>query len=149
MAVLDAVIAVNEAQPRKVIELLRDGVGSLEGKRVAVLGLAFKPETDDIRESPALPVVRALVDAGARVVGFDPIAEAAARSELEGLDVDYAPSLEAAVEDVDAIAIMTRWSEFARLPRLLAGREAQPLVVDGRRMLPPDSVARYAGIGRG
>ncbi len=149
MAVLDAVIAVNEAQPRKVIELLRDGLGSLDGRRVAVLGLAFKPETDDIRESPALPVVRNLVDAGARVVAFDPIAEAAARAELDGLDVDYAASLEAAVEEVDAVAILTRWSEFARLPRLLAGRESQPLVVDGRRMLPADSVARYAGIGRG
>ncbi len=149
MALLDAVIAVNEAQPERVVDLMIDGLGEVAGRRIAVLGLAFKPETDDIRESPALPVVRRLVELGADVVAFDPIAEGEARKELAGLEVSYASTLAEAVEGVDGIALMTRWGEFERLPELLGGRDGQPLVVDGRRMLARDSVARYAGIGLG
>lgn len=147
MALLDAVIAVNVEQPQAVIELLRDGLGELSGRSIAILGLAFKPETDDMRESPAIPVVRALAQAGARLVAFDPVAESEARKEFADLEIDYAGTLEDAVDGVEAIALMTRWREFARLPELLSGREPQPLVVDGRRMLAKDSVARYRGIG--
>ncbi len=149
MALLDAVIAVNEAQPMRVVELLGEGLGRLEGRRIAVLGLAFKPNTDDVRESPSIPVVRRLVEIGANVVAFDPVAEAEARCELDGLEVTYAPTLEEAIAGADGVALMTRWSEFERLPELLEGLEPQPLVVDGRRMLARDSVSRYAGIGLG
>jgi UDPglucose 6-dehydrogenase/GDP-mannose 6-dehydrogenase len=147
MSLLDAVIAVNEAQPRRMVEMLRQELGDLEGRRVAILGLAFKPETDDMRESPSIPVVRELAAAGARLILFDPVAETEARRTFEDLDVRYAGDLEAAIEGVEAITLMTRWSEFERLPELLGGRDPQPLVVDGRRMLPKDSVARYRGIG--
>lgn len=147
MALLDAVIAVNEEQPLAVVDLLKDGLGGLSGRRIAILGLAFKPNTDDMRESPAIPVVRALAEAGARLVAFDPVAESEARRDFADLEIEYAATLEEAVEGAEAIALMTRWSEFSRLPALLAGHEPQPLVVDGRRMLAKDSVARYSGIG--
>jgi UDPglucose 6-dehydrogenase/GDP-mannose 6-dehydrogenase len=147
MTLLDAVIAVNEAQPRRVVELLEEGLGALAERRIAVLGLAFKPNTDDMRESPAIPVVRSLAAAGASLVAFDPVAESEARAVFADLDLEYAADLEEAIADAEAIVLMTRWSEFERLPELLSGRDPQPLVVDGRRMLPKDSVARYAGIG--
>lgn len=147
MPLLDAVIAVNEAQPRQVSAMLRHELGDLAGRRIAVLGLAFKPETDDMRESPAISVVRELAAAGARLTLFDPVAEPEARRTFAGLEVRFARDLEAAIEGVEAIALMTRWSEFRRLPALLAGRDPQPLVVDGRRMLDKESVARYRGIG--
>ena len=147
MNLLEAVIEVNEAQPHEVVELLSSGLGDLADRRVAVLGLAFKPETDDMRESPAIPVVRELAQAGARLVAFDPVAESEARRVFDGIEIEYAGDLESAVADAEAIALMTRWSEFERLPELLVGRDPQPLVVDGRRMLAKDSVARYRGIG--
>jgi UDPglucose 6-dehydrogenase/GDP-mannose 6-dehydrogenase len=102
-----------------------------------------------MRESPAIPVVRELAGAGARLVVYDPVAESEARKVFDGIEIEYADSLEDAVANVDAIALMTRWSEFERLPDLLSGRDPQPLVVDGRRMLAKDSVARYRGIGLG
>jgi len=147
MPLLDSVIEVNEKQPLNVVDLLRDGLGVLEGKRIAILGLAFKPNTDDMRESPVIPVARALAQAGARLAAFDPIAEDEARKAMADVEIEYAGSLEAAIEGADALALMTRWDEFERLPALLAGRDSQPLVVDGRRMLAKDSVARYRGIG--
>ena len=149
MALLNAVIAVNEAQPQRVVDLLSEGLGELAGRRIAILGLAFKPNTDDMRESPAIPVVQALAAAGAELVAFDPVAESEARRVFNGTAIEYAGSLEAAIASVDAVALMTRWSEFERLPGLLAGRKPQPLVVDGRRMLGKDSVAHYRGIGLG
>ncbi len=87
MALLDAVIAVNEAQPQRVIALLEQGLGELKDRRITVLGLAFKPETDDMRESPAIPVVRALAAAGASLIAFDPVAESEARDGVRGRGV--------------------------------------------------------------
>ncbi len=147
MPLLDAVIATNIAQPTRMVALLDRHFASLHGRRVAVLGLAFKEDTDDLRESPAIPIVRLLVERGMRVTAYDPIAMAAARVVLpEG--VSFATSLEAALEGVDAALLVTRWGEFARLPALLAAMPQPPLLIDGRRMLEPAAVARYDGIGR-
>jgi UDPglucose 6-dehydrogenase len=147
MRLLEAVVEVNDRQPERVVELLDRGFPSLDGRRVAVLGLAFKPGTDDVRESPSLPVVRALRGRGATVRVYDPVAAREAERVLGTDGISYAPDLESAVDGAEAIAVMTRWSEFERLPGLLAGADPQPLVVDGRRMLDRASVARYAGIG--
>jgi UDPglucose 6-dehydrogenase len=147
MRVLDAVVEVNERQPERIMELLDRGFPSLLGRRVAVLGLAFKPGTDDVRESPSLPVVRALRVRGAAVRVYDPVAAREGERALGTDGIAYSPDLETAVDGADAIAVMTRWGEFERLPALLAGADPQPLVVDGRRMLARGSVARYAGIG--
>ena len=146
MPLLDAVIHTNLAQPARMIALLERHFPSLQGLKVAVLGLAFKEDTDDMRESPAIPIVKHLIERGAHVMAYDPIAQGAARAVLPP-DVVYAPSLEAAVRDVDAALLITRWAEFEQLPAMLSRQVAPPLLIDGRRMLARDAYARYAGIG--
>lgn len=148
MPLLSAVIDINEAQPTQMLELLGRHHPDLAGKRIAVLGVAFKPGTDDIRESPALPVIRQLVDAGADVTVYDPIACHEAR-HVYGDSIAYREDIGPDLADADAILLMTRWPAFEAVPTLLAGRENPPVVVDGRRMLPRNSVPRYEGIGLG
>jgi UDPglucose 6-dehydrogenase/GDP-mannose 6-dehydrogenase len=147
MPLIDAVIATNQAQPARLVGKLKNHFTTLDGVRVALLGLAFKEGTDDMRESPAIPIARALVEQGARVLAYDPIAMPAAQAVLPPA-VHYAPSLEEALHEADAVLLVTRWDEFQRLPQLLAGRASPPWVVDGRRVLEPASLARYDGIGR-
>lgn len=147
MQVLDAVIQVNDRQPQQVLHLLGRHFSSLNGVRTAVLGLAFKPGTDDIRESPALAVVTALQAQGAHVKAYDPIARHAAEEHLGTRNITYCDTLAQSIEDVEAVVVMTRWDEFKVLPDLLANVDPQPLVVDGRRMLDKSRIARYEGIG--
>lgn len=147
MPVLDAVLAVNRGRPERVLAHLSRHLPSLSGRRVAVLGLAFKPDTDDVRESPAFPIVRRLLESGANVVAFDPVAMGPARRVLQGPAIEYAPSLADAVKGAEAIVIVTRWNEFKEVPALVAGRTPAPLVFDARRMLDRESVANYDGIG--
>jgi UDPglucose 6-dehydrogenase len=144
--VLQSVLDVNAHQPVKLIDLLKHHLGKLRGTSVTVLGLAFKPNTDDMRESPSIPVVDALLAGGAVVTAYDPAANAEAKKVL-GDRIRYAADLPSAIEGAKAIVIVTRWDEFKALPKLLAGRRDAPLVVDGRRMLDKRSVPRYAGIG--
>jgi len=147
MPLLDAVIATNLAQPAHMLALLKRHFSELKGLRVAVLGLAFKEDTDDMRESPAIPIVRQLLERGAQVTAYDPIATEAARRVLP-VGVRYASSLEQALQDVDAAMLITRWDEFQRVPALLKDRTDAPLLIDGRRVLAPNAVARYEGVGR-
>jgi len=146
---LEAVMEVNREQPHRVVAMLRRHFPSLRGVRVAVLGLAFKPGTDDVRESPAIPVVRALVAEGAAVRAYDPIATQAAARVLADAPVALCDDLGAAIDDAQAIVLLTSWDEFRALPGRLYRREPQPVVVDGRRLLARDSVSRYEGIGLG
>lgn len=148
MALLGSVIKVNEAQPTKMLDLLTRHLPDLAGRKIAVLGMAFKPGTDDIRESPALPVTQALLDAGARVSAYDPIARHEAE-KIFGTRVDFCDDLATAVAGAEAIMVMTSWPEFEALPGALAGRADQPLVVDGRRMFSKTAFPRYEGIGLG
>lgn len=147
MPLLRSVVTVNQGQPAQVLKLLRKSFPSLSGLRVAVLGLAFKPDTDDVRETPAFPVIRLLLGEGARVKAFDPIAMAEARRHL-GDTIGYAGSLEACLADVDAVVLLTRWRQFELVPELLRAMPSPPLLVDGRRQLDPRGVPRYEGIGR-
>ena len=143
----DAVIDTNLRQPERMLAKLRAHCRDLAGLPVTVLGLAFKEDTDDMRESPAIPIVKMLVDAGARVTAYDPIASNAARPLLPAA-VSYATSLEQAVASAAAILLVTRWEEFQRLPELLKHRMPAPWVIDGRRVLAHDAFERYDGIGR-
>ena len=147
MPLIDAVIETNLKQPARMLAKLQAQFPSLQGVRVTVLGLAFKEDTDDMRESPAIPIVRMLVEQGALVTAYDPIATNAARPLLPDA-VAFAVSLAAAVDGAQAVMLITRWEEFQQLPALLKGRAAAPLVIDGRRVLAPDAFARYDGIGR-
>lgn len=147
MPLLDAVIETNLAQPARMLKKLESHFPSLNGLLVAVLGLAFKEDTDDMRESPAIPIVKLLVDRGVTVVAYDPIAMPAAKPMLP-VGVQYAATLDDALVKVDAALLITRWAEFQRVPALLEGRAKQPLVLDGRRVLQSEALARYDGIGR-
>jgi UDPglucose 6-dehydrogenase/GDP-mannose 6-dehydrogenase len=146
MELLDAVIRINAAQPAKMIELLRRHLPDLAGRRVAVLGMAFKPGTDDIRESPSLPVTDALLQAGAIVTAYDPVARHEAEKVFGGR-VEFREDLRSAVDSAEAVLLMTRWPEFEALPALM--RDSRAILIDGRRMLPKDSHSRYEGIGLG
>jgi UDPglucose 6-dehydrogenase/GDP-mannose 6-dehydrogenase len=110
------------------------------------LGLAFKPDTDDLRESPAFPIIATLRDRGAHVTVYDPVAHPEGHSALKG--VFLARSLRAAVAEAEIVVLVTRWSEFQGLARTLHALERAPLVVDGRRVLDPLDFPRYEGIGR-
>jgi UDPglucose 6-dehydrogenase/GDP-mannose 6-dehydrogenase len=147
MPLLCAVIKINERQPKRMLEILKRFFPSLRGVRVAVLGLAFKPDTDDIRESPAIPIIRYLLAEGATILAYDPAAIPGARKIPDFHDVRFQNSLSEAVKDVEAIVLVTRWKEFEKLPGMLRGARTQPVVVDGRRMLDKNSIAKYAGIG--
>jgi UDPglucose 6-dehydrogenase/GDP-mannose 6-dehydrogenase len=147
MRMMRAVLDVNATQHQKMIELAHKHLPSLAGRRVTVLGVAFRPDTNDTRESPAIPIVKSLLAEGAQVIVYDPAAGAEA-ARLFGTAVSVAPTLDAAVADAEAILIVTRWREFERLPDLLSTLGRNPVVIDGRRMLLPSSVQRYEGIGR-
>ncbi len=147
MNVLDAVISVNASQPSTMLPLLRKHFPRLEGVRVTVLGLAFKPGTDDMRESPAIPIVRELLAEKARVCAFDPIAQHEARKIFGGDHIEFASDLRDAVTNAEAVLLLTRWPMFGELPQLLAALPSPPVLIDGRRMLNKHSVPRYEGIG--
>jgi UDPglucose 6-dehydrogenase/GDP-mannose 6-dehydrogenase len=146
MPLLRAVITVNEAQPAQILRTLDKHFESLAGRRIAVLGLAFKPDTTDVRESPAFPIIRLLLDREASVKAYDPVAVLEARKIL-GNAVTYADTLEDSLEDVDAVVLLTRWKEFEAVPGMLGALQPLPLLLDGRRQLDKRAVARYAGIG--
>jgi UDPglucose 6-dehydrogenase/GDP-mannose 6-dehydrogenase len=146
MPLLRSVIAVNEARPHQILRMLEKHFPSLAGLRVAVLGLSFKPDTSDVRESPAFPVIRLLRERMASVKAYDPVAVGEARKVL-GNAVVYAESLEECLEDVDAVVLLTRWKQFEAVPGILSALESPPLLLDGRRQLDKREVARYAGIG--
>jgi UDPglucose 6-dehydrogenase len=148
---LTSVIEVNELQKRRVMKKLEKHLGSLVGKRVALLGLAFKPNTDDMREASSLVLSARLQGEGAKVVAYDPVAEERARELLP--DVEFASSVEEALEGADAAILVTEWPEFAELDwDDVAKRMATPLVVDGRNFLDPEALREagfaYEGIGR-
>lgn len=143
-AILEAVIARNAKQPNELIRLLEAQLGSdLSNRRIAVLGLAFKPGTDDIRESPAIHILRLLIERNAKVVAHDPIA--AQNMRLLFPYISYAGSMKSAIENVDAVVLVTAWSEYQELPLLIRGRSI-PLI-DGRRFIARDSCENYSGIG--
>jgi UDPglucose 6-dehydrogenase len=148
---LTAVIEVNELQKRRVIGKLEKHLGSLLGKRVALLGLAFKPDTDDMREASSLVLAARLHGEGAEVVAYDPVAFERASELLDS--VELAGSAMEALEGADAAVLVTEWSEFADLDWAeVAGRMARPLVVDGRNFLDPKALVaagfEYEGIGK-
>ena len=146
MALLNAVIEINDRQPQRVIKLLEKHLRSLEGVRVAVLGLAFKPGTDDVRGSPSVPVIQDLLMRRAIVKAYDPEVNREA-AKLFGFDITVCQSMTQVLEDVEAVILMTRWPEFQQLHELVGDRNPQPLVVDGRRFLDKRKFARYEGIG--
>jgi UDPglucose 6-dehydrogenase len=148
---LNAVIEVNELQKRRVIGKLQKHLGSLVGKRVALLGLAFKPDTDDMREASSLVLSARLQADGALVAAYDPVAEREARHLMKG--VDFADGALGCVRGADAVVLVTEWDEFKRLDwDEVADAMAGKVVIDGRNALDAARVRAsgltYEGIGR-
>jgi len=149
---LASVIEVNELQKRRVIGKLEERLGDLRDRRICLLGLAFKPHTDDMREASSIVLAARLVAEGASVVAFDPVAAQRARGVLPA-QVEIAGSLEAAVHEADAVVIVTEWPEFrAVLDEGVRSAMRRPLIVDGRNLLDPDEAVAagftYVPIGR-
>lgn len=148
MSMLRATLDINAKQFEQVFNLLGKHFDSLQGRNVAVLGLSFRPDTNDMRESPAIPIVERLLRENARVTAYDPAAIHEAQ-KIFGDRITLASNLETAIAGADALVLVTRWSQFLEVPALLEASGRNPVVVDGRRLLAPDSVERYEGIGLG
>ncbi len=148
---LTAVIEVNDLQKRRVIGKLQRHLGGLAGKRIALLGLAFKPNTDDMREASSLVLSARLHADGAQVSAYDPVAEEQARKMVSS--IDFADSPLSALEDADAAVLVTEWKELLELDwSAVAGTMRGDVVIDGRNSLDPEAVRGagliYEGIGR-
>jgi UDPglucose 6-dehydrogenase/GDP-mannose 6-dehydrogenase len=147
MELLDAVMKVNKRQPLTVLKLMARHVPNVAGAKIAVLGLAFKPGTSDMRESPAIPIIQRLSEQGAQVLAYDPMARTEAEKILRSENVTFVSSLDEAVTDAKAVLVLTRWPEFKRLEHLFKGLANAPVVIDGRRMLDRRCFVNYEGIG--
>lgn len=143
--ILESVLEINRKQPCRVIDLLHRHFTQLANIKVAVLGVAFKPGTDDVRESPALSVINTLVQLSAQVRVFDPVVRLG-ESNLSR-HVEISADLAAAVSGVDAVIVITPWPEFAALETLIAGQACPPVLIDGRRAYQRERYARYEGVG--
>jgi UDPglucose 6-dehydrogenase/GDP-mannose 6-dehydrogenase len=147
MPLLKAVIRTNQEQPARVVGLLEKHWRELRDVRVAVLGLSFKPGTNDGRESPAFPIIRELSGRGAVLNAYDPVAVEDARAALGGVPVNFCDSLGSALDDADAVVVVTPWEQFRDVPAVLSRRAPQPVLVDCRRAFDKNCVSRYEGIG--
>lgn len=147
LPLLSSVLDVNARRAAQVVDLVLSGLCEVDNARVAVLGLSFKPDTSDVRESPAFPILRLLHAMGIALVAHDPIAipEAQAHLELEG--IEFEPDLRVALKGADVVVLVTSWPQYEVVPRLLTELDSDALMVDGRRMLDRASVRRYAGVG--
>jgi len=148
---LNSVIAVNDLQKRRVVNKLQKHLGAIAGRRVALLGLAFKPETDDMREASSLVLCARLQADGASIAVYDPVAEEQARRLVTG--VDFAASPLDAVAEADAVVLVTEWRELVELDwSAVAGAMRGNVLIDGRNALDPQAVRAagliYEGVGR-
>lgn len=149
---LEAVERINAQRPLRLVEMAEHALGSLNNKRIAVLGLAFKPDTDDMRQSPAIPVVEELLRKGAKVQAYDPQAGENARRLWDGTDAfRCASTLTEALAGAEAAILVTAWAEFEELSsQTFVSLMGEPIVVDGRRILAGQESTswRYLGIGK-
>jgi UDPglucose 6-dehydrogenase len=152
LRIVEAVLAVNETRKRAMARKVAAALGgNLRGKTIAVLGLAFKPNTDDMREAPSIPLITALTDQGASVRAYDPESMQQARSELP--DIHYCDDAYACAKDADALVIVTEWEQFRALDlKRLKAELKQPVVVDLRNVYRPDEMIAhgfsYDSVGR-
>jgi UDPglucose 6-dehydrogenase len=149
---LDEVMHINEDQRHRFLRKVNSALWTLRGKRLAVLGLAFKGGTDDIRESPAIAIVQSLLQQGSKITAYDPAGMERAR-EVIGDHIAYANSSYEAAHDADALLILTEWEEFANLDLGRLRQELKyPIVIDGRNLYDPEAMAAqgftYYSVGR-
>ena len=150
---LEATLEVNAAQRQMAIQKLQEKLFILKGRTIGLLGLAFKPDTDDLRDAPSLQIAERLLQMGARVKAYDPIANAACRRQRPDLKIRYCDSAMELATGADALVLVTEWKEFHTLDLAeLAGVMASPILVDGLNLFVPETAIAagfdYAGIGR-
>jgi UDPglucose 6-dehydrogenase len=151
---LQASHEINGDQRQLVIQKLQEKLRILKGRSIGLLGLAFKPETDDLRDAPSLTIAGRLLQMGARVRAYDPIAMDACREQHPGLKIAYCRDVEELALDADALVVVTEWEQFRGLDlAALASRMATPVLIDGRNVFSPEAAhaagLEYSGIGRG
>ncbi|CAN5183902.1 UDP-glucose/GDP-mannose dehydrogenase family protein [soil metagenome] len=149
--IVDAVVEANERQREAMIPKIQKLLGSIEGKQIGVLGLSFKPETDDMRESPAIDIVKALTEQGGRVKAFDPVAMVEARYYLP--EIEYAEDEYDAIKDADILVIITEWNQFRALDmEKVRSLLRSPKIADLRNIYEPEDMRamgfEYVGVGR-
>jgi UDPglucose 6-dehydrogenase len=152
-SLLHSTVEVNRRQRHVPVQKLQEALKIIKGKTIGLLGLAFKPNTDDLRDAPALGIARELIEMGARVKAYDPIANEACRQQYPDLKIEYAASAVTLAEDCDAVVIVTEWEEFRYLDLSQIGEVMnQRVLIDGRNLLDPRAVEeagfKYRGIGR-
>jgi UDPglucose 6-dehydrogenase len=150
---LHSTVDVNKRQRHVPVQKLQESLKILKGKTIGLLGLAFKPDTDDLRDAPAIEIAAELIEKGARVKAYDPIANEACRSQRPELNIEYAANAMALAENCDAVVIVTEWEEFRYLDLNQIGEVMNAKVlIDGRNILDPEAVEaagfKYRGIGR-
>ncbi len=150
---LEASLTVNNNQRQVIVQRLQERLGILKGRTIALLGLAFKPNTDDLRDAPSLLIADKLIRMGARIKAFDPVAMDACRAHHAHLSIQYCADAFAAVEKADAVVLVTEWPEFGDLDLAqVAAKMAQPVLIDGRNLFNPERARAagfaYEGIGR-
>lgn len=149
---LRAVIEINRDQRRRIIQNLREILGTLHGKTVGILGLAFKPNTDDMREAPSLEMIHLLTNEGTRIKAYDPVAMEVAKRIMP--DVTYCADPYQVAEGSDALIVVTEWNEFQHLDMVrIKELMREPVLIDGRNIYDPQKVGQlgfiYRGVGRG
>jgi len=135
---LDSVEAVNKTQPLKAVDFCKEQLGCLEGKKIAILGLAFKPDTDDMREARVIPIINQLLKEGAHVVAYDPVAMPIAKTIFLS-KIQFATSALRCIKDADGCIVVTEWDEFKKLtPEDFTKNMRHPILIDGRRIYNPE-----------
>jgi UDPglucose 6-dehydrogenase len=149
---LESVENINHTQPLKAVEFCRQELGKLEGKKIAILGLAFKPDTDDMREARVIPIINQLLKEGAEVTTYDPVAINMAKSIFQD-KIRYAPSAIACLKNADCCITVTEWDEFKKLtPKDFIKNMKHPILIDGRRIFNPEEFSgkiKFLAIGLG
>ena len=150
---LEASLTVNNNQRQVIVQRLQERLGILKGRTITLLGLAFKPNTDDLRDAPSLLIADKLIRMGARIKAFDPVAMDACRIHHASLNIQYCSDALSAVEKADAVVLVTEWPEFGDLDLVqVAARMSQPVLIDGRNLFNPEKARAagfaYEGIGR-
>ena len=153
-SLIKSVVEINNSQPLRTVKLLKEVLGrDLTNKKITVLGLTFKPDTDDLRESPAFPIINELISEGATVVGHDPKAyKEGVPAQLSSLRMTLAGSLEEALRGADGTIVVTSWDEYIKLtPKIFKDLMKLPVVIDGRRIYDKNAFTNagviYKGIG--
>ena len=152
LKLLEAVESVNKTQPLKAVQFCKELLGNLKGKHIAVLGLAFKADTDDMREARATPIINQLINEGANVTAYDPVAIPIAKTIFKD-KIQYASSTIECLKNADCCILVTEWDEFKKLkPEDFTENMKKPILIDGRRIYNPQEFSqktKFTAIGLG